>query len=106
MCHLQLIANGSLQARSWLRKSPETWLESRLRTRAYFRAIFQRASKLTALELRHQFTGLPSPTHAFSATRAAPLHFPTTLSQPQNRQGGRETWGAQRKRSEWERGET
>ena len=84
MDHLQLIANGDLRACSWLQELLGKRLKSWLRKGACFRAIFRRASRLTRLKLRKHSRALPSPAHSFNAAHAAPLHFPTTLSQPQN----------------------
>jgi hypothetical protein len=81
----QSIASTRAEGPIQLRDAPADWLVLWLLVRASFRANPRRASARALGRIGNHFSALPSPTHSFSATRAAPLRFPTTLSQPQTR---------------------
>lgn len=85
MARLRLVATTGVELKNSLQDTPQNWLKNRLQRGAPFRARTRALPERAALESRNHFPALSSPTRSFNAVRAAPLHFPTTLSQPQTR---------------------
>ena len=85
MEYLRLIANAGSGHRIRLRNAPENWLGTWPLNWACLQAISRASPRRAVLNFLNQSAQLPSRTHSFNAGHAAPLRFPTTLSQPQTR---------------------
>jgi hypothetical protein len=81
----QSIASTRVVGPIRLRDAPGERLVRWPRKRACFRAKPRAESKRSAIDFSKHSARIPSPTHSFNAALAAPLRFPTTLSQPQPR---------------------
>jgi hypothetical protein len=84
MGHPQLIAFFPLRARLWLLNAPASGLSHWLVEGATSRSSLRAWQSGLSSSFRSQSAAVPRPPTPSARARAAPLRFPTTLSQPMN----------------------